>query len=121
MTSSLGGRRTEEISWEKFREVFFRQFFPATMVEEKRIEFVALEQIDMSVAEYYAIFQALERFAPCSFQSERQRAAKFMRELCLSLHLMMSMLHYTTLDEATARALEGEAAHRIHHMRRSQV
>lgn len=38
----------------------------------------------------------------------------------MSLQSAMSMFHFAILEEALARALEDEAAHLIHHMRRSQ-
>lgn len=38
----------------------------------------------------------------------------------MSLQSAMSMFHFATLEEALVRALEDEAAHLIHHMRRSQ-
>lgn len=60
--------------------------------------------------QYHAQFLALERFALGSFQTERQRAAKFVRGLRLALHSTVVMFHYVILDEAIARALEGEVA-----------
>lgn len=59
----LGGRPLKHISWEEFLEVFYYQFFSYTVVEEKKLEFMALTQKDMIVAEYHARFLALERFA----------------------------------------------------------
>lgn len=53
----------EQISGEEFREVFYNHFFSTTVVEKKRIEFMALTQEDMTVAKYHAQFLALERFA----------------------------------------------------------
>lgn len=50
----------------------------------------------------------------------RQWAVKFMRGLHLILQPAMSMFHCATLEEELARPMEGKAAHRIHHMRRSQ-
>lgn len=59
----------------------------------------------------------LKRLELGSFQTERQRAAKFVRDLMLALHSTVVMFHCTTLEEAVAGALEGEAAHRIYHAR----
>lgn len=33
----------EEIAWEEFHKVFYSQFFSATVIEEEKIEFMALE------------------------------------------------------------------------------
>lgn len=46
---------------------------------------MALEQRDMTVAEYHARFMALERFALDAFHTERQKAVMFVRGLHLSL------------------------------------
>lgn len=43
LASSLGSHRMEEIAWEEFHKVFYSQFFSATVIEEEKIEFMALE------------------------------------------------------------------------------
>lgn len=51
-------------------------FFFATMIEEKKIEFKALKQRDMTIAEYHAMFLALERFALGTVQTKRQQSSR---------------------------------------------
>lgn len=69
---------------------------------------MALMQEDMIVAEYHARFLTLKRFAPWSFQTERQRADRFVRGLRLSLHTLVSMFQCATLKGTVARTLEGK-------------
>lgn len=63
----MGTCHTEEITWEEFREVFYNQFFSATVIKEEKIEFMALEQKGMTVVVYHVRFLALKRYAPSSF------------------------------------------------------
>ena len=60
LTRTFRGRATEEIHWEEFCQVFFNQFFSEPVIEEKKMEFLALEQGDVAVVEYHARFIALE-------------------------------------------------------------
>lgn len=55
------------------------------MIEEKKIEYITLEWRDMTVVEYHARIPSLERFESDTFQTKRQRVAKVMRGLSLSL------------------------------------
>lgn len=43
----------EQISREEFGEVFYNQFFSGIVVEDKKMEFMALTQEDMTVAKYH--------------------------------------------------------------------
>lgn len=63
---------TKEIAWEEFCEVYKNEF-SSTVIEEKKIEFMALEQGDMTVTEYHFRFLALERFPPGTFQTKREQ------------------------------------------------
>lgn len=81
LSSSLGSRHTKEIAWGEFCEVFYNQYFSVTMIEEKKIEFMAFGQKERAVVEYHERFLASERFAPSTFLNERQRVVKFMRRL----------------------------------------
>lgn len=67
----MGSRRTEEIAWEEFREVFYNQYFSATVTEEKKIESMDMEQKEMTVAKYHVRFVTLERFTPDTFETKR--------------------------------------------------
>lgn len=81
----MESHRAKEIAWEEFHDVFYNQYFSGTVIEEKKVQFMALMKRDMTVVEHHVKFLALERFVPDTFQIERQRAPKFVRELYLSL------------------------------------
>lgn len=75
LASSLGSRHTEEIAWEELVRSSTTGslvlLHDCDVIVEKKIEFMALEPRDMTVAEYHAKFLALERFMLSTFQTER--------------------------------------------------
>ncbi|KAF1885911.1 hypothetical protein Lal_00016946 [Lupinus albus] len=54
------------ISWGTFKEKFLHKYFPADLKRKKEMEFLKLEQGNMSVGEYAAKFDELARFCPYS-------------------------------------------------------
>jgi len=54
-------RRLEDggdmVSWERFKEEFFRKYFLADLRNKKEVEFLQLKQGGMSFAEYAAKFE----------------------------------------------------------------
>lgn len=63
----MGSRRAKERVWEVFHEDFYNRFLFATIIEEKKIELMAMEQKDMTVVENHARFLALAWFVPGTF------------------------------------------------------
>ena len=59
-------RREEQVSttWRQFREVFFKQYFPKVVMNQKRVEFMTLTQGNLSVRDYEQKFTELSEFAP---------------------------------------------------------
>lgn len=66
------------VSWEKFKEKFLRNQFPADVRNKKEIEFLELKQGSMSVAEYAAKFQELSQFCPY-INEEGAEQSKFIK------------------------------------------
>ncbi|GAU50676.1 hypothetical protein TSUD_187600 [Trifolium subterraneum] len=58
------GDRGVVITWEMFKREFFNKYFPADVKNKKVVEFMKLEQGNMSVAEYVAKFESLCAFSP---------------------------------------------------------
>ena len=52
------------ITWAVFRREFSRRYFPEDVRGKKEIEFIELEQGDMSITEYAAKFVELAKFYP---------------------------------------------------------
>ncbi|KAF1878104.1 hypothetical protein Lal_00015090 [Lupinus albus] len=52
------------ISWSTFKVKFLHKYFPADLKRKKEMEFLKLEQGNMSVGEYAAKFEEFARFCP---------------------------------------------------------
>jgi hypothetical protein len=50
------------ITWEEFKTIFLNKYFPSNVKDQKEIEFLTLQQGDMTVDEYVARFESLAWF-----------------------------------------------------------
>ncbi|GAU51960.1 hypothetical protein TSUD_417460 [Trifolium subterraneum] len=73
------GDRGVVITWEMFKREFFNKYFPADVKNKKVVEFMKLEQGNMSVAEYAAKFESLCAFSPHynTPEAENDKCVKF--------------------------------------------
>ncbi|GAU25039.1 hypothetical protein TSUD_155130 [Trifolium subterraneum] len=73
------GDRGVVITWEMFKREFFNKYFPADVKNKKVVEFMKLEQGNMSVAEYTAKFESLCAFSPHynTPEAENDKCVKF--------------------------------------------
>ncbi|GAU51873.1 hypothetical protein TSUD_416580 [Trifolium subterraneum] len=67
------------ITWEMFKREFFNKYFPADVKNKKVVEFMKLEQGNMSIAEYAAKFESLCAFSPHynTPEAENDKCVKF--------------------------------------------
>ncbi|KAF1896269.1 hypothetical protein Lal_00018549 [Lupinus albus] len=89
------------ISWGTFKEKFLHKYFPADLKRKKEMEFLKLEQGNMSVGEYAAKFEELARFCPYSELEVdgRSKCSKFESGLRPELKIMFG--HQEIADFAT--------------------
>ncbi|KAF1884418.1 hypothetical protein Lal_00033424 [Lupinus albus] len=89
------------ISWGTFKEKFLHKYFPADLKQKKEMEFLKLEQGNMSVGEYAAKFEELARFCPYSELEVdgRSKCSKFESGLRPKLKIMFG--HQEIADFAT--------------------
>ncbi|KAF1855640.1 hypothetical protein Lal_00016902 [Lupinus albus] len=89
------------ISWGTFKEKFLHKYFPADLKRKKEMEFLKLEQGNMSVGEYAAKFEELARFCPYSELEVdgRSKCSKFESGLRPKLKIMFG--HQEIADFAT--------------------
>ncbi|GAU39361.1 hypothetical protein TSUD_56880 [Trifolium subterraneum] len=73
------GDRGVVITWKMFKREFFNKYFPADVKNKKVVEFMKLEQGNMSVAEYAAKFESLCAFSPHynTPETENDKCVKF--------------------------------------------
>ncbi|GAU50834.1 hypothetical protein TSUD_410940 [Trifolium subterraneum] len=67
------------ITWEMFKQDFFNKYFPSDVKNKKVVEFMKLEQGNMSVVEYPAKFDSLCAFSPHynTQEAENDKCVKF--------------------------------------------
>ncbi|GAU10942.1 hypothetical protein TSUD_426700, partial [Trifolium subterraneum] len=67
------------VTWEMFKREFLRNYFPAEVKSKKIVEFMKLEQRNMSVAEYATKFQSLCAFSPYynTAEAKHDKCVKF--------------------------------------------
>ncbi|KAF1888115.1 hypothetical protein Lal_00039155 [Lupinus albus] len=89
------------ISWGTFKEKFLHKYFPVDLKWKKEMEFLKLEQGNMSVGEYAAKFEELAWFCPYSELEVdgRSKCSKF--ELGLRPKLKIMFGHQEIADFAT--------------------
>ncbi|GAU45087.1 hypothetical protein TSUD_85730 [Trifolium subterraneum] len=90
------------ITWEMFKREFFNKYFPADVKNKKVVEFMRLEQGNMSVAEYAAKFESLCAFSPHynTPEAENDKCVKFESGLCPDIkHIIgcAEIRNFTTL------------------------
>ncbi|VFR03191.1 unnamed protein product [Cuscuta campestris] len=87
-------------TWAHFEWAFKQEYIPKRFSEERRKEFVELEQGDMTLPEYRQKFTKLAKFAPTLVSTPADRIEEFRRKLRPDLRSRVSVL--TTLDFAEA-------------------
>ena len=64
----------EPLVWEKFKDVFFKKYFPRSVRRQKQFEFIQLRQGNMIIAEYETKFTQLSHFASNLISNEECKA-----------------------------------------------
>ncbi|XP_074556570.1 uncharacterized protein LOC141812477 [Curcuma longa] len=94
-----------EVTWISFRDVFEREYFPATFRRARRQEFMSLKQGGRSVTEYNAEFKKLSEFCPQLVARDEDRMDHFIQGLAAYIRDRMSGSFISSYKEALDRAL----------------
>ena len=70
-----------EMSWIEFQELFNEKYFLESIHHMKEVEFINLEQGNMTVSQYEAKFAELSRFATHLVDDEARMSRMFLRGL----------------------------------------
>ena len=96
------------ITWEKFKEVFNRTYFPDVVRDRNAREFSDLVQGAMTVEEYVAKFVELSRFAPYLIPDESKKVKKFWEGLNDRICPLIIASRVDTFTEVVKRAMSLE-------------
>ncbi|XP_058185864.1 uncharacterized protein LOC131303091 [Rhododendron vialii] len=92
--------REPNMTWTRFKEVFYEKYFPQTLKDAKVNEFINWKQSPtMSVSEYDRIFTDLSRFAPHMVDTDAHRARRFEEGLKDGLREPINLLRLQTYAE----------------------
>ncbi|VFQ91650.1 unnamed protein product [Cuscuta campestris] len=94
-------------TWAHFEWAFKQEYIPKHFSEERRKEFVELQQGDMTLPDYRQKFTSLAKFAPTLVSTPTDRIEKFRKKLQPDLRSRVSVL--TTVDFAEAYDLIARA------------
>ena len=103
-----------EMTWTEFQELFNEKYFPESIRHMKEVEFIKLEQGNLSVSQYEAKFAELSRFAPHLVDNEARMTRMFLRGLKPKIrrHLISHKfnLYSDIVDRAQSMELENETS-----------
>ena len=103
------GRVSEGIvTWDRFKELFFENYFPESMNNKMEIKFLELKQGNMSVAEYAAKFNKLARFATHQVDTEARKARRFEQGLKLWVYSRVAVLQLDNFTSLLEKAIIAE-------------
>jgi hypothetical protein len=105
----LGG---EPISWTEFKNQFRRTHIPASLMNIKQKEFLALTQGSMSVNEYLTQFNNLARYAPDDTSTDEKKKDHFLFGLHQAIKTQLSVLQFMDFQAMVNTALISEKEHR---------
>ncbi|XP_063950154.1 uncharacterized protein LOC135152907 [Daucus carota subsp. sativus] len=96
---------TEDVTWDRFKELFLEKYFPQFLQDRMELQFLELKQGDMSVAEYEKKFAELARFVPTYVDTDRKRAKRFQQKAMIA----------ETESEMSQKEKEGKKRKSEHH------
>ena len=90
--------------------MFLRHYFPQSVCEQKKQEFMFLKQGSRDLAQYYQEFNKLMRFELDQVSTENDRMKKFLNGMKLTLQKNLSTCEVETYGDLLDKALKRERA-----------
>ncbi|XP_073022688.1 uncharacterized protein [Primulina eburnea] len=100
---------TGPITWQRFREAFLKQYYPAEARLQKLSEFENLTQTpDMSVVEYTSQFNALGSYAPAIMADEVLKLHRFKKGLNSRIQSALAVYQPANFSDLMGAAIRAE-------------
>ncbi|XP_073033851.1 uncharacterized protein [Primulina eburnea] len=97
------------ITWQRFREAFLKQYYPAEVRLQKLSEFENFSQTpDMSVVEYTSQFNALGLYAPAIMADEVLKLHRFKKGLNSRIQSALVVYQPTNFSDLMGAAIRAE-------------
>src|SRR3954463_12286086 len=94
----------EGMTWQGFKTLFLDKYFPTTEREKKEEEFKSLEQGNMTVDQYLAVFTWLARYFPELVSTDEKKARKFQKGLQRDVGGRMASDRYKMMEAVVLAA-----------------
>jgi hypothetical protein len=107
---STHGRFTD---WAGFKQMFYDEYFPASVQAEMAGQFFRLRQLQLSVSEYANRFNELGRFHPDLLKSEERKMAMFKQGLSYEIRSGLLGTTPRSMAELLSKALEIESFRKL--------
>ncbi|XP_052176687.1 uncharacterized protein LOC127790991 [Diospyros lotus] len=91
-------------TWDQFKELFLKKYYPANIRNQKEAEFLMLKQGSLTLIEYERKFDELSRFTPALVDTEQKRARRFEQGLRHDLRQAAVTFELGTYHEVLAKA-----------------
>ncbi|XP_052186003.1 uncharacterized protein LOC127797265 [Diospyros lotus] len=91
-------------TWDQFKELFLKKYYPANIRNQKEAEFLMLKQGSLTLIEYERKFDELSRFTPALVDTEQKRARRFEQGLRDDLRQAVITFELGTYHEVLAKA-----------------
>ena len=98
----------EQLTWERFKTVFYDKYFTADTKAEKVSQFFNLRQEGMSVSEYVRKFESLCRFVPFIANDQAEKVNRFLSGLIPEIKRDVRMSEATEFNKVVDKALLAE-------------
>ncbi|XP_073066032.1 uncharacterized protein [Primulina eburnea] len=96
-------------TWQQFREVFLKQYYPAEVRLQKLSEFKNFAQnLDMSVVEYTSKFNSLGTYAPTIMADDTLKMHRFKRGLNSRIQSALAVYQPTSFADLMGAAIRAE-------------
>ncbi|XP_075492389.1 uncharacterized protein LOC142530440 [Primulina tabacum] len=97
------------ITWQRFRDAFLKQYFPAKVRLQKLSEFENLTQTpDMSVVEYTSQFNSLGSYAPTIMADEALKLHRFKKGLNSRIQSALAVYQPANFSDLMGAAIRAE-------------
>ncbi|XP_073042002.1 uncharacterized protein [Primulina eburnea] len=97
------------ITWQRFRDAFLKQYFPAEVRLQKLSEFENLTQTpDMSVVEYTSQFNSLGSYAPTIMTDEALKLHRFKKGLNSRIQSALAVYQPANFSDLMGAAIRAE-------------
>ena len=97
------------MTWNEFREIFFKHFYPTQYIYQMEQEFIELKQNGQSITKYVNNFTRLSRYAPTMVRDKKAKTRRFVYGLDQAPCQIIGIVGIDDYDKAVDMAYAWES------------